>query len=137
MAMGNGSSSGASSADRFNRALFDPTLRGAARRATMARSKAVAPVEVRACRHLRRTWGKRLCLAISSTVSAGSWPADHGGRSARPETPVPDLQLLHRADALQAQRPRSVRHRLSAVRQGGLWTDLGRGPAMRGSSPPL
>src|SRR5271157_1200761 len=37
MAMGNGSSSGASSADRFSRALFDPILGAAARRATMAR----------------------------------------------------------------------------------------------------
>src|SRR5208337_2491453 len=52
------------------------------------------------------------------------------GEALDPERLLPDLQLLHSADSLQAQRPRSVRHRLSAVRQGGLWTDLGRGQAM-------
>ena len=59
----------------------------------------------------------------------------HAGRAARPQTPVPDLQLLHGADAVQAQRAGPVPHRLPTVRQGGLRADLGRGPAMR--SPPL
>ena len=61
MAMGNGSSSGASSADRFRRALFDPTLRFAAR-APRWRGKGCRAVEERACRPLRRTKGKPLCL---------------------------------------------------------------------------
>ena len=57
-------------------------------------------------------------------------PANHGGRSPRSETPVQDFQLLYGLDAVEAQRPRSVRHRLPAFRQGGLWTDLGRSPAV-------
>src|SRR5262249_45253564 len=40
---------------------------------------------------------------------------------------LPHLLLLHRPDALQAQRAGPVRHRLPAVRQGGLWPHLGPG----------
>ena len=53
------------------------------------------------------------------------------GEAAGPETPLPDLQLLHGPDAVQAQRPGPVPHRLPSLRQGSLRADLGRGPAMR------
>ena len=47
------------------------------------------------------------------------------GEAAGPETAVPDVQLLHGPDAVQAQRDGPVPHRMSTVRQGGLRADLG------------
>ena len=48
-------------------------------------------------------------------------------RTARPKTTLPHVQLLHGPDAIEAQRDGPVRHRLPAVRQGGLRADLGGG----------
>ena len=53
-------------------------------------------------------------------------------RAARPQAPLPHLQLLHGPHAIKAQRARPVRHRLPAVRQGSLRTDLGGGKANSG-----
>ena len=49
------------------------------------------------------------------------------------QTTLPHFQLLHGPDALEAERARPVRDRLPAVRQGGVWADLGRGTARRQS----
>ena len=71
------------------------------------------------------------CRAGSARIR----PARDAGRAPRSQTPLPDLQLLHRAHAVQAQRTRAVPHRLPSVRQGGLRAHLGRGPTMSRSSP--
>ena len=89
------------------------------------------------CRSICSTPGRRTCAtaASPSSASAGrrcrsrtSPGSPAGARPARPQARLPDLQLLHRPDAGQAQRTGPVRHRLPAVRQGGVRADLGRGP---------
>ena len=79
------------------------------------------------------TGGPRSSASAGRSVAARLRPPDHGMAKPRPETPLPDLQLLHGADAVEAQRAGPVRHRLPAVRQGDLRTDLGRGG--RGTPP--
>ena len=53
--------------------------------------------------------------------------------TARSQATLPHLQLLYRAHAIEAQRARPVRHGLSSVRQGSIWSDLGSGEADRGN----
>ena len=53
------------------------------------------------------------------------------GEPLDPQADLPDVQLLHGPDAVQAQRAGPVPHRLPAVRQGGLRADLGPGSAHR------
>ena len=64
-------------------------------------------------------------------VPARFRPSPGARRAARPQADLPHVQLLHGPDAIQAQRAGPVRHRLPAVRQGGLRADLGRGTRIR------
>ena len=47
-----------------------------------------------------------------------------GARQGRPQTRLPDVQLLHGPDAGEGPPARPVSDGLSAVRQGGVWGDL-------------
>jgi hypothetical protein len=59
------------------------------------------------------------------TVTAGLRSPVDGKRQTGSQASLPDVQLLHGADAVEAQRTGPVRDRLSAFRQGDLWADLG------------
>ena len=63
-------------------------------------------------------------------TSPGCWPRGQ----ARPQARVPHLLLLHGALMAQAQRAGAVRHRLPAVRQGGVRVDLGAGEEEAGGA---
>ena len=73
----------------------------------------------------------------ASLAAARLRPARPARRGPRPEADLPDLQLLHRADAGQAQRTGPVRHRLPPLRQGRVRPDLGRGEEGPGQAPAL